>query len=123
MRQKGAATNWQARIALRAVFVGLWLASMTGGSARSQNLEVSPGCDPKVTHVEPPPLQAMVRGPSGPDKILSKIPDGFTHYHYASIFLSEDKIFINYSVSPLDGGGESRWRVFPISWLYERKGE
>jgi uncharacterized protein (TIGR02001 family) len=43
MRQKGAVTNWQARVALSAVFVGLWLASMTGGSARSQTLEISPG--------------------------------------------------------------------------------
>ena len=88
-----------------------------------RNLEVSPGCDPNVTHVEPPPLEAMVRGPSGPDEIMSEIPDGFTHYHYSTVFLSEDKIFINYSVSPVEGRGESRWRVFPVSWLYESKGE
>ena len=83
-----------------------------------RNLEVSPGCDAQETHVEPPPLQAMVRGGSGPDEILSELPDGFTHYQYANIFFSEDKIVVNYSVSPLGGPGESRWRVFPISWLY-----
>ena len=62
----------------------------------------------------------MVRGGSGPDEILSELPDGFTHYHYPTIFLSENKIFINYSVNPLEGKGESRWRVFPISWLYAK---
>jgi len=88
-----------------------------------RNLEVSPGCDPNVTNVEPPPLQAMVRGGSGPDEILSELPDGFTHYHYATIFLSEGNIFIKYSVSPRARRAESRWRVFPIEWLYEPKGE
>ena len=87
-----------------------------------RNLEVNPGCDATVTHVEPPSLAAMVRGPSGPDEIMSEIPDGYNRYHYATIFLSQDKIFINYAVTPLDGSvGESRWRVFPISWLYESK--
>ena len=85
-----------------------------------RNLEVSPGCDVDVTQVEPPPLQAMVRGGSGPDELLGEIPDDFTHYHYPTIFLSEDKIFINYSVSPAEGQGASRWRVFPIAWLYAK---
>jgi len=83
-----------------------------------RNLEVSSGCDAKVTWVEPPPLKAMVRGGSGPDEILGEIPDDFRHYHYPTIFFSEDKIFINYGVIPAEGNGESRWRVFPIVWLY-----
>jgi len=83
-----------------------------------RNLEVSAGCDARVTSVEPPPLQAMVRGGSGPDEILSELPDAFTHYHYPTIFLSTDMIFVNYGVSPLEGKSTSRWRVFPVSWLY-----
>lgn len=43
MEQKSAATIWQARGASITAFVGLWLASMTGGSARAQTPEVSPG--------------------------------------------------------------------------------
>src|ERR1700758_630649 len=43
MQKKSAATIWQARGASTAAFVGLWLASMTGGVARAQTLEVSPG--------------------------------------------------------------------------------
>ena len=86
-----------------------------------RNLEVSSGCDAHVTYVEPPPPQAMVRGGSGPDEFLSELPDDFTHYHYATIFLSDNKIFINYSVRPLEGKDKSRWRVFPISWLYAGK--
>ena len=42
MQQKSAATIWQAKASI-AAFVGLWLASITGGSARAQTLEVSPG--------------------------------------------------------------------------------
>ncbi|MBQ15903.1 MAG: hypothetical protein CMJ65_02135 [Planctomycetaceae bacterium] len=83
-----------------------------------RNLEVSPGIDGKVTQVKPPPLRAMVRGGSGPNEILGEIPDGFMHYHYPTVFLSEDKIFINYGVTPPEGSGTSRWRVFPIAWLY-----
>jgi hypothetical protein len=83
-----------------------------------RNLEVSAGCDANVTHVEPPPLQAMIRGGSGPDEILSELPDDFTHYHYPSIFLSDTKIFVKYGVSPLQGKSSSRWRTFPVSWLY-----
>lgn len=82
-------------------------------------LELSPGLE-ECDWVEPPPLQPMVRGPSGRDNPMGKIPDGFKHYHYSSIFLSEDKIFIKYAVSPAAGpGATSRWRAFPISWLYE----
>ena len=84
-----------------------------------RNLEVSPGCDPEVTQVEPPPLVAMVRGPSGPDEIMSELPDGFIHYGYATIFLSEDRISVNYGANPPEGRGESRWRRLPISMLYE----
>jgi uncharacterized protein (TIGR02001 family) len=43
MQKKSAATIWQAGGASIAAFVGLWLASMTGGSAFAQTLEVSPG--------------------------------------------------------------------------------
>jgi uncharacterized protein (TIGR02001 family) len=43
VRPKSAATIRQARGAAIAAFVGLWLASMTGGSAGAQTLEVSPG--------------------------------------------------------------------------------
>jgi uncharacterized protein (TIGR02001 family) len=43
MQKKSAATIWQARGASTAAFVGLWLASMTSGSAFAQTLEVSPG--------------------------------------------------------------------------------
>ena len=43
MRHKGAATIWQISGASIAVLVGLWLASMTGGSARAQTLDVSSG--------------------------------------------------------------------------------
>ena len=83
-----------------------------------KTLELSPGVEER-TWVEPPPLQAMVRGPSGPDNLLGEIPDGFTHYHYSSIFFSADKIFIKYLVSPKGDEASWRWRVFPISWLYD----
>ena len=83
-----------------------------------KTLELSPGLENR-TWVEPPPLQPMVRGPSGRDNLMGEIPDGFTHYHYSSIYLSEDKIFIMYNVSPPGPGAKVRWRVFPISWLYE----
>jgi uncharacterized protein (TIGR02001 family) len=43
MRQKGAATVWQLCGVSIAAFVGLWLAPMTGGAARAQTAEVSPG--------------------------------------------------------------------------------
>ena len=83
-----------------------------------KTLELSPGLEPQMW-VEPPPLRAMVRGPNGREYPMSEIPDGFTNYHYSSVFISEDKIFIRYSVNPQEGPGEVRWRVFPISWLYE----
>ena len=35
------------------------------------------------------------------------------------LFDSKGKIFVKYQVNPLAGGGKVRWRVFPISWLYE----
>jgi hypothetical protein len=47
-------------------------------------LELSPGLKP-ATHVEVPPLQAMVRGASGPDTVMSELPDGFTHFHYPNV--------------------------------------
>jgi hypothetical protein len=50
---------------------------------------------------------------------MSEVPDGFTHYHYSSVYFSEDKMFIKYLVTPLGGRGEVRWRVFPIAWLYK----
>jgi uncharacterized protein (TIGR02001 family) len=43
MQQRSAATISQARGVSIAPFVGLWLASMTGGSASAQTLDVSPG--------------------------------------------------------------------------------
>ena len=43
MRQRGVATVRRVSGASIAAFVGLWLASMTGGSAFAQTLEVSPG--------------------------------------------------------------------------------
>jgi len=87
-----------------------------------KTLELSPGLE-EHDWVEPPPLQPMVRGPSGRDNPMGEIPDGFRFYHYSSVFLSEDKIFVRYPVSPPAGPGGSRvqWRVFPISWLYEPK--
>jgi len=41
--QRGAATVWQVSGASIAAFVGLWLAPMTGGLARAETPEVSPG--------------------------------------------------------------------------------
>jgi len=50
---------------------------------------------------------------------MGEIPDGFTHYNYSTVYLSKDKIFIRYAVTPPDGvGSKESWRVFPISWLY-----
>jgi uncharacterized protein (TIGR02001 family) len=43
VRQRGVATVRRVSGASIAAFVGLWLASMTGGSAFAQTLEVSPG--------------------------------------------------------------------------------
>jgi hypothetical protein len=34
------------------------------------------------------------------------------------VYFSEDKIFIGYSLSPPEGSGGHRWRVFPIKSLY-----
>lgn len=83
-----------------------------------KTLELSPGVKP-ANWIEPPPLMAMVRGPSGPDNLMGQIPDGFIHFGYPIIYLSEDKIFITYHALPPDGpGGGHRWRVFPIKWLY-----
>lgn len=86
-----------------------------------KTLELSPGLEP-ATHVEPPPLTAMVRGGSGPDEVLSVIPEGFTHFHYPNIYCSQDKIFISYAVSPIEAKATRRWRAFPITWLYEPEG-
>ena len=43
MRQRAAATVWQVGGASIAAFAGLWLAPMTGGLARAETPEVSPG--------------------------------------------------------------------------------
>ena len=43
MRQRATATVWQVSGASIAAFVGLWLAPMTGGLARAETPEVSPG--------------------------------------------------------------------------------
>ena len=43
MRQRAAATVWQVSGASIAAFAGLWLAPMTGGLARAETPEVSPG--------------------------------------------------------------------------------
>jgi uncharacterized protein (TIGR02001 family) len=43
VRKTGAATVWQVSGASIAALAGLWLAAMTGGLARAQTLEVSPG--------------------------------------------------------------------------------
>ncbi|MFH0963487.1 MAG: sialidase family protein [Planctomycetota bacterium] len=82
-----------------------------------RTLELSPGIE-DLTRVEPPDLTAMVRGSSGPDAPLGEVPDGFTHFHYPNVYFSDNKIFIKYLVSTLDGKSGYRWRVFPISWLY-----
>ena len=89
-----------------------------------KTLALSPGVEDRAW-VEPPPLQAMVRGPSGRDKSMCEIPDGYTQYHYSNVFFSKDKIFINYNtVNPLTGvAGAVQWRVFPITWLYEPRKE
>ena len=86
-----------------------------------KNLEVSPGCDATVTHVAPPPLQAMVRGPSGPDNPMGEIPDGFTHFHYPGIYFGDggETIDIYYLVSTPGKGRPPKWRTFPVEWLYE----
>ena len=61
----------------------------------------------------------MVRGGSGRDDVLSELPDSFMHFHYPNVYFSRDKVFIVYSVSPLERKAERRWRVLPIKWLYE----
>ena len=84
-------------------------------------MELSPGCK-RTTDIKAPPKTAMLRGGQGPDQVLSEIPDGFTHYHYPQIHFSEDgqTIFFLYLVSTPKGGLPSKWRPFPVSWLYEK---
>ena len=77
-------------------------------------LELSPGVAP-LSRVEPEPLQAMVRGPQQ----KGVIPDGFKHFHYPQVYVDREKIYIFYRVSTPGGALPSKWRVFPISWLYE----
>ncbi len=43
MRRRGLAAAWQVSGASLAAFIGLWLAPMTGGLARAETLEVTPG--------------------------------------------------------------------------------
>ena len=87
---------------------------------RRKNLEVSPGCDPDITWVAPPPFRPMVRGPSGPEHILSELPAGFTFYCYPEIFFSRagQKVYFRYWLSPQGGEAYKQWRVFPVEWLY-----
>ena len=63
----------------------------------------------------------MVQGPSGPDEVMSEIPDGVTHYHYPEIYFSGDgeEVYFFYLVSPRGQAGTSKWRAFPASWLYQ----
>ena len=88
-----------------------------------KTLELSPGVTAinkdGRNWVKPPPLQPMIRGPSGRKNLLGEIPDGFKNFHYSRIYFSEDKIFIRYAVSPPGGiGSKECWRVFPVAWLY-----
>jgi len=74
-----------------------------------------------VEWVAPPAeLTPMVRGGSGPDEILSELPDDFRHYHYPNVFASETELTIGYIVSFPAGEGEAyyRWRKFAISELH-----
>lgn len=82
-----------------------------------RTLELSPGVT-GTGWVEPPAPTPMVRGGCGPDEILGEIPDGFTHYHYPDITLTDDRIFIAYLATSPDGKGGRRWRAFPTAWLY-----
>ena len=83
-----------------------------------KTLELSPGLQP-ASWIEPPPVTAMVRGPSGPDDLMGELPDGFMLFGYPNIYFSKDKVFITYYATPPDGrGGSHRWRVFPVEWLY-----
>lgn len=75
---------------------------------------------PELKWVTPPPLQPMVRGPSGPDDLMGEIPDDFLFYHYSDVFFEEDKFLVKYLVSPPAGpGARIKWRSFRVSWLYE----
>lgn len=85
-----------------------------------KTLELSPGLE-KNEWVEPLPLQPMIRGPSGKDNLMGEIPEGFLHYNYSRLYLSKDKVFIRYAITPPDGvGSKEHWRAFPISWLHEK---
>lgn len=75
-----------------------------------------------VDRVPAPPLCAMVRGPSGPDRLLGRIPDDFHHYGYPEIFFGDDRILIAYKVHEPSRPLPLRWRSFPIRWLYEAEG-
>ncbi|MFC1452987.1 sialidase family protein [Verrucomicrobiota bacterium] len=77
-------------------------------------LDVSPGIGP-VAWVTPGPVRAMVRGPLD----VGEIPEGFRHYHYPEIYLDGDLINILYMVSTPEKAIRSKWRTFPIEWLYK----
>ena len=77
-------------------------------------LEVSPGVEP-VAWVDPGPFGPMVRGPIE----MGEIPDGFTHYHYPEIYFEGNQVHIFYLVSSPPGGLPSKWRTFPVRWLYQ----
>jgi len=89
-----------------------------------KTIELCEGCKP-MDWVEPPPLQAMVRGGCGPDDLMPELPEGFRHYHYPEVYFAEKENTVRmwYLVSAIGGpppdGITSKWRVFPIDWLYE----
>ena len=85
-----------------------------------RTLELVPGLDDVEWVAPPAELTPMVRGGSGPDEILSELPDGFRHYHYPNVFASEDEVTVGYIISFPAGEGEARyrWRRFAISELH-----
>jgi hypothetical protein len=83
-----------------------------------KTIEQSPGLE-NATRIDPPKLEPNVRGPSGPDTLLSELPDGFMIYHYPTIHVGEDKIYVRYLMANVAPPNTSRTRAFPISWLYE----
>ena len=82
-----------------------------------KNLDVSDGIDPTITRLKPPELTAMVRGPLE----MGKVPDEFLHFGYPEVYFTNDEICIFYHVtSPTHSVRvPPKWRVFPVSWLYQ----
>ena len=77
-------------------------------------LELSSGVAP-LARIKPEILQSMIRGPQH----KGVIPDDFTHYHYPQVYLDNERIHIFYLVRSLEAPLPSKWRVFPLSWLYK----